>query len=565
MFMIYVGKLENTESRFETFYQFALSSRFNGLYYVDYLPTYYYLSSTVPYGMMASFNFLLLFIQVHNIHIPAKRKIFVYCDNLSLVNCVNNIMSGNTYPRMYIRSEADVILQIAFDIQQLQDVSLDVIVAHVKGHQDDHNPYQDLPREAQLNVDADIYATNFLIEGIIPPYDELPANPMNFYINDIVITRDIKNEVRKASRSPELQIYMIDKFDWKDYVPDTIWWIIHGSTIRSLSGTHRQQIQKYIFGWLPTCVHLKLQDNDLSDICPSCKTIETHDHNYKCQCDSRIVIKNKWFETFDKFLANDRYTPPIIRQLFFNHIAHACTSRQLPPIPPLPRNIELAIKDQDAIGWKQLLSGRLAFRWGTIIADHLHYHRISEKEMTPLIWGRKIIRQCFDLIISLWQQRNTDGHLLNSQKESQLTRARLLTRIEALQSRNPEVSYCHRDFIFKPIEQFESYNANNLRSWLRAAEQIISFNKSRRQTTTNISQYFVPNQSNINRRSHKGTKQFTVPVPIVPDPNNNIEIALDPPVGEPMMMNFVSTILSNDEYASVSTLYVPRLRVIFFL
>jgi hypothetical protein len=161
------------------------------------------------YGMLAGFNFLCLLMKTYNIMLPAKRKLLVFCDNLALVKCVQQIIVHQTYPRMFIRSESDVILQIQSDIIQLQSYNIDVILEHVKGHQDDHHEYHELSRESQLNISADAYATNYLLEGILTKYCELPANAANFYLNNHIITRNIKHEIRIASRSPDLREYMM--------------------------------------------------------------------------------------------------------------------------------------------------------------------------------------------------------------------------------------------------------------------------------------------------------------------------------------------------------------------
>jgi hypothetical protein len=80
---------------------------------------------------------------------------------------------------MYIRSEADVLLQITQDVKDLQSLGIMIILDNIKGHQDDNQTFSDLSRESQLNGFADTFATNFLAEGIMTPYEAFPANPAN--------------------------------------------------------------------------------------------------------------------------------------------------------------------------------------------------------------------------------------------------------------------------------------------------------------------------------------------------------------------------------------------------
>ena len=196
------------------------------------------------YGLLAGLNFLGLLIKTYGIELPQKRKLHVFSDNLSLVKCIQRIMADQTYPRMYICSDSDVILHISHDVKNLIESNIDIILNHVKGHQDDMIEYSDLLREAQLNVAADSYATNYINEGELILYDELPANPSNFYINDNIMNRDTKKEIRKASRSPELRTYMIKRFKWHHHTPELVWWTIHGSTIQSFSHADRRRLRK---------------------------------------------------------------------------------------------------------------------------------------------------------------------------------------------------------------------------------------------------------------------------------------------------------------------------------
>lgn len=61
-----------------------------------------------------------LFLKTYQIMIPPNRKLFMFSDNLSLVLWIKRIIADQTYPRMFIRSDSDVTLQIAHDIQWLQ-------------------------------------------------------------------------------------------------------------------------------------------------------------------------------------------------------------------------------------------------------------------------------------------------------------------------------------------------------------------------------------------------------------------------------------------------------------
>jgi hypothetical protein len=178
--------------------------------------------------------------------------------------------------------------------------------------------------------------------------------------------------------------------------------------------------------------------------------------------------------------------------IFFNQIFSLSVLDKAPIMTfPLTMNVTKAVTEQSEIGWKQLLNGRLSYQWGVIIANYLSDNNIHGKEMSPLIWGRKVVKQIFMLTLSLWNKCNEDGHMLSNQKESSLSTTRLLSRIEALHQSIPNVMHHHRYFIFRLFESIQTYSASNICSWLRATKKLIRFNNQRRQPPVEFSLYWV--------------------------------------------------------------------------
>ena len=73
----------------------------------------------------------------------------LWCDNEAVVNV---LQSGREYTLTDMtESESDLVKAARQYLRQLQKVT----VSHVYGHQEDHVTYNDLPFEAQLNIDCD--------------------------------------------------------------------------------------------------------------------------------------------------------------------------------------------------------------------------------------------------------------------------------------------------------------------------------------------------------------------------------------------------------------------------
>jgi hypothetical protein len=124
----------------------------------------------------------------------------MYCENLGLVIKVNKLLSSrlaNTQAALH--SEFDVLATIHV---LLKDFPLPPEIQHVKGHQDDHKAYKDLPLPAQLNCDADVLATkewaNFPTTCTHVPL--LPPAKVQLTIGSTTITRKLGPTIRPQHR-----------------------------------------------------------------------------------------------------------------------------------------------------------------------------------------------------------------------------------------------------------------------------------------------------------------------------------------------------------------------------
>jgi hypothetical protein len=111
-------------------------------------------------------------------------------------------------------------------IVTLQEMKINPIFEHVKGHQDDHHAYADLPLDAQLNVDADQEASNyqtmFPAHRLIVP--RLPHNRAQLHIANRVISSKLKQSIRDAFTVPPYMEYLQKRNQWSSECLATIDW-----------------------------------------------------------------------------------------------------------------------------------------------------------------------------------------------------------------------------------------------------------------------------------------------------------------------------------------------------
>ena len=113
-------------------------------------------------------------------------------DNQGLLTRIaSSLPYPDPFPNLTLLSDWDLTNEISTSLRQLSRAP---ILQHVKGHQDDHTPYQALPLEARLNVDADMEAGSYqcMHPAIRPLIPQLPTNHAQLHLAGKVICSQLK-------------------------------------------------------------------------------------------------------------------------------------------------------------------------------------------------------------------------------------------------------------------------------------------------------------------------------------------------------------------------------------
>lgn len=129
-------------------------------------------------------------------------------DNQGLITRLDTSLPYiDPFPNITLTADWDVSNEI---VKSLRELPLPPMISHVKGHQDDHTSYTDLPLDAQLNVDADAEAGYYQCtfprhRPIIP---RLPSNSVQLHISGNVICSKLKQQIREAYTVPPYKQYL---------------------------------------------------------------------------------------------------------------------------------------------------------------------------------------------------------------------------------------------------------------------------------------------------------------------------------------------------------------------
>jgi hypothetical protein len=183
-----------------------------------------------------------------------RTRIIHWVDNQSVIQRIQTLAKKKiATPTETLLPDWDVVQEAANTINQLGLEQYEL--KWVKSHQDVGKPYNDLPREAQLNCDADRLATEaYTNEGIQyarPRVPMMPATYAQLEIGGCTITSHYKTNIRETATFPAYKEYLMKKFAWTKETYEKVDWEVFRITTAPYD-EHRPTLVKHLHGIAPT-------------------------------------------------------------------------------------------------------------------------------------------------------------------------------------------------------------------------------------------------------------------------------------------------------------------------
>jgi hypothetical protein len=210
-------------------------------------------------------------------------------DNLGLINRLTQLVQySEHFPNLTLRPDWDILLEMQMAVL---DLGRPATFSHIKGHQDDHQDYEDLSLEARLNVDADHLAGAFRrndssIHSHVPRFS---SNFAQLQIKDQTVSGSYRQAIRGATSYDPLLAYIQQKNSWSLNTVDMVDWHLHAAALRARPQERSAQLTKLCHEVLPTATRVNKYDARQSPICPCCLThLESIDPLLQCPDPARL-------------------------------------------------------------------------------------------------------------------------------------------------------------------------------------------------------------------------------------------------------------------------------------
>jgi exonuclease III len=451
------------------------------------------------YGCRSGLTFITLAFRFCKI--PMTGTLSVRCDNLGLIKKQASFRKfALAKHSAALHSEWDALISVYHLMDEFPALPK---LQHVLGHQDNEVAYQDLPLDAQMNSQADALATMELDE-YATPFHHVPFNPESrvmFSINGIAVTRRLETTIRTHARLPALISYYQDRLNWDERTFHAVDWEVFGAVYPKMR-KRRNFITKFCIYHLPTGDRLHRRSSHYDDRCPTCHSpSETDDHILQCPSPARRAWRSDLIKTLLDPLAT--FLDPVLLDILREGLLQFFRASSLDPTLYSPRYQRL-LKQQQAIGWNNLLRGKFSADWRYLQEQHCHRHHIKMTN-SQRQWLSKLLRTMWIRIHDLWSARNDDRHGRSSKEKSQASHQQAQRTIRALYLLRDKVLSEDQDIFYSDLDTHLQQPLRELNSWVTAHQGLITYsvrvaNLAARANTKPITEHFSRLNPRLRRR-----------------------------------------------------------------
>ena len=219
-------------------------------------------------------------------------------------------------------------------------------------------------------------------------------------IENIFLYQVLKEKINGAV----LHTYMLEKYSWSRRQSREINWTAHHRELSKFPHTHKVTLYKYIHGWLSTTKRQYRERRSPTNLCPLCSTAEERGHMFTCDHPQMSSIRMTYWKGLVKELGKN--TPLSFTEIF---IAGTVMGREEPTdttCTDWSNKFQEAYESQKAIGWEQVMYGRLSNRWEPLANND----QGVENSTGTSKWTSRAIRSCWRFGLDQWTVRNQLVH-----------------------------------------------------------------------------------------------------------------------------------------------------------
>ena len=421
------------------------------------------------YGFLALLRVLIRLCEYHAYNLPPS--LIIYTDSESLLKTISKRLEWTLdFPYSTMHPDWDLQQSITSSLRQFTTMPAAV---HVKGHQDRYAPFDTLSLPAQLNVEADTLAAEYVYSDEVSHTHAplITGSTATLRTPKGTIHSNYRSVLRHLAHDPTIRHYLCNKFKWTPTVLDEIDWTSHGTANRAFF-SRRHFISKFIFEWLPLGNLKSRYAEYYVDHCPACSTPILEDAEHFLRCPSRRSWTGPMMDDLRSHW-DTQSVDPQLQTLFSDSLLHWLSDTPLPK--SYPNYLQPLITSQTIIGWKQMFYGRLSLYWVRLQDSYLLSQDFHSPKLRGSLFVSGSIKILWAHLHKLWIKRNEDTHGSNPETQEVAAYAQAQREVEALYDMRHLVQPSDHSLFYSSLEQHFATDTTSisLRSWINTWRPVI--------------------------------------------------------------------------------------------
>lgn len=401
----------------------------------------------------------------------SKKRIPVYIDNKGVVDRLTEgpVRKGI---RHHLKSDTDIHQEIL----RIKD-GLQIDWQWVKGHQDDTE--EELSTEAQMNIEADEMAGK---GGTLQSMkdDMFPTqNVVVTMAGRTISNTDMRDEIVEGRHGKALKEYMIQKEGWTENTYQLIDWELYQMYTSKKSIHTLTNTVKMMHGWQHVGKQkMQFNANTKEAQCLYCGRTEDQHHYLTCTDAEWKQKRGKIWHSLKERLRQLKTSNDIIAILGVVVAGSFAPDRiDIQNDTPLMDKLQNAIKEQQAIGWTNLVRGRIGKSWGSAqrvyLTSAMDIDRSDPRGEIKAFnrWRKHIVAALLRFGLDMWEARNTYLHGDTPTSKNMIRRKKAVERmIEIYAEGETTVPEPQRKLFKKPMTEREKLSTRAIEQWIELVQ-----------------------------------------------------------------------------------------------
>ncbi|MGV2339258.1 MAG UNVERIFIED_CONTAM: hypothetical protein LVR18_36350 [Planctomycetaceae bacterium] len=310
-----------------------------------------------------------------------------------------------------------------------EELKRPITASWVRGHQDAHNDYSDLSREAKLNIDVDELATNHRLTRNSQPMrnvQHLSSQKVTMTINGQRFPTNWDTNIRWTINGTYLKVYLQSKYNWSDATWQSIDHDHLYQHMRSLTHSVRVQRLKFMYDMQPLGYKKQQMSqfvhNDVIANCPCCQNmIETPHHLIHCKSNPARSLAMVELTSQSKRESHPYTTAVLdcIEQWLTNPELHPTTKTSISPNvgnfeqimkPHMLQILESALQEQEQIGWHNFIKGYQSKVWRELAHTNMDSPGVQASSHDGDRRMSDVYSRVAAFVTQIWKGRNEALH-----------------------------------------------------------------------------------------------------------------------------------------------------------